>query len=184
MSDHVVKEEETLEQQTDVIGTEDAPAEENVASPTVEDLTIERDRLMDQLQRSVAEFQNYRRRSDQERLRMKQIATHEVIQSVLPLLDDLGRAIANMPEDQRGSGLGEGLNAIERKFFGVLERNGVHPVGAVGEAFDPAFHEAVATDESGDRSTIVEVYQTGYRQGDSVLRPAMVKVGAPVTFDA
>jgi molecular chaperone GrpE len=176
--------EETLEQQTDTVQTEEATAEETAAGPTVEDLIIERDRLMDQLQRSVAEFQNYRRRSDQDRMKMKQIATHEVIQSVLPLLDDLGRAIANMPEEQRGSGLAEGLSAIERKFLGILERYGVHPVGGVGETFDPAFHEAVAADESGDRSVIVEVYQTGYRQGDSVLRPAMVKVGAPVEFNA
>ena len=115
---------------------------------------------------------------------MRQLATHDVMQSILPLLDDLSRAIANVPDEQLNSGLEEGLKAIERKFLGILERNGVAPVGAVGEPFDPAFHEAVAADESGDRSVIVEVYQTGYRHGDSVLRPAMVKVGGPVTFNA
>ena len=76
------------------------------------------------------------------------------------------------------------MGAIERKFLNILERNGVTPVGAVGEPFDPAFHEAVATDESGDRSHIVEVYQTGYRQGDFALRRAMVKVGAEPKFQA
>jgi molecular chaperone GrpE len=66
----------------------------------------------------------------------------------------------------------------------VLERNGVTPVGAIGDVFDPALHEAVATDDSGERSNVVEVYQIGYRQGDSALRPAMVKVGGATTFDA
>jgi molecular chaperone GrpE len=104
--------------------------------------------------------------------------------SILPLIDDLHRAIANIPDDDGLGGLVEGLNAIERKFLAVLERNGVTPVGDIGDVFDPAFHEAVATDDSGDGSHIVEVYQTGYRQGDAALRPAMVKVGGAPTFQA
>lgn len=174
--------EDILEQRTDVV----AEQEENIAtdSPTLESLTAERDQLIDQLQRSVAEFQNYRRRVDQDRLRMKAIAAQDVMLAILPLIDDLHRAIANIPEDERLAGLVDGLNAIERKFLGVLERNGVTPVGEIGDPFDPAFHEAVATEESGDRSHIVEVYQVGYRQGDSSLRPAMVKVGSAPTFQA
>ena len=174
--------EDVLEQQTEVLEGQDgnvAPAE-----PTIESLTAERDDLRDRLQRSVAEFQNFRRRNEQERLKLREFATQDVMRSVLPLIDDLQRAIANIPEDERLAGLEEGLNAIERKFLNILERNGVTPVGAVGDRFDPALHEAVATDESGDRSYIVEVYQTGYHQGDSVLRPAMVKVGAETTFQA
>jgi molecular chaperone GrpE len=174
--------EDVLEQQTDVV--EDQEEQIVPDAPTLESLTAERDQLLDQLQRSVAEFQNYRRRVDQDRLRMKAIATQDVMIAIVPLIDDLHRAIANIPGDERLVGLAEGLNAIERKFLSVLERNGVTPVGAVGELFDPAFHEAVATDESGDRSHIVEVYQVGYRQGDLSLRPAMVKVGGAPTFQA
>lgn len=174
--------EDVLEQQTDVV--EEQEEQTAPEAPTLESLTAERDQLIDQLQRSVAEFQNYRRRIDQDRLRLKAIATQDVMQSILPLIDDLHRAIANIPEDERLTGLVDGLNAIERKFLGVLERNGVQPVGAIGEEFDPAFHEAVATDDSGDRSHIVEVYQVGYRQGDSSVRPAMVKVGGAPTFQA
>lgn len=174
--------EDVLEQQTDVVEEQEEQAAPE--SPTIESLTAERDQLLDQLQRSVAEFQNYRRRIDQDRLRLKAIATQDVILSILPLIDDLHRAIANIPEDESLVGLVEGLNAIERKFLGVLERNGVTPVGAIGDQFDPAFHEAVATDESGDRSHVVEVYQVGYRQGDASVRPAMVKVGNAPSFQA
>lgn len=163
-----------------------SPDDEMLASDevTIESLVAERDSLLDQLQRSVAEFQNYRRRIDQERFRQRDSATQDVIRSILPVVDDLQRAIAVMPEEQRSSGIGEGIAAIERKLTGVLERNNVTAVGVIGESFDPAVHEAVATDESGQQSHVVEIYQTGYRQGEAVLRPAMVKVGGPVQFDA
>jgi molecular chaperone GrpE len=172
------------------LDTQDGTIEETEATntaeeaPSMESLMAERDQLFDQLQRSVAEFQNYRRRQDADRLRLREIATQDVIRSIIPLLDDLQRAIAATPEAERESGLSAGVQAIERKFMAILERNGVTPVGAVGEAFDPAFHEAVATDESGAGTHVVEVYQTGYRQGDVVLRPAMVKVGQETVFNA
>ncbi len=166
---------ETIDGQDELIDTEEI---------SLEAVLAERDGLIDQLQRSVAEFQNYRRRVDQERFRLRETATQDVIRAILPIVDDLQRAIGVMPDEQRSSGLGEGIIAIERKFLGVLERSNVTPIGAIGEAFDPAFHEAVSTDESGQQTHVVEVYQTGYRQGDSVLRPAMVKVGAEATFNA
>ena len=174
--------EDVLEQQTDVVEEQAEPVAPE--APTIESISAERDKLLDQLQRSVAEFQNFRRRTEQDRMRMKEFATQDVMRSVLPLIDDIHRAIANIPDDDRLSGLEEGLNAIERKFLAVLERYGVSPVGSMGDRFDPALHEAVATDDSGDRTFIVEVYQTGYRQGDTVLRPAMVKVGEETTFQA
>jgi molecular chaperone GrpE len=174
--------EDMLVQGTNVVDEQ----EEGTTSqePTIESLTAERDQLVDQLQRSVAEFRNYRRRTEGERSELRALATRDVMLSIVPLIDDLNRAMASIPEDDRLDGLRGGLDAIERKFLNVLERNGVSPVGAVGDAFDPAFHEAVATDDSGERSHIVEVYQTGYRQGDSSLRPAMVKVGAEPRFQA
>jgi molecular chaperone GrpE len=174
--------EDMLVQDTNVVDEQ----EEGTTSqqPTIESLTAERDQLVDQLQRSVAEFRNYRRRTDEQRSELRAHATRDVMLSIVPLIDDLNRALASIPEDDRLDGLRGGLEAIERKFLNVLERNSVSPVGAVGDSFDPAFHEAVATDDSGERSHIVEVYQTGYRQGDSSLRPAMVKVGAEPRFQA
>ena len=168
--------------------TEQAEIDETLADAdgevTIESLAAERDQLIDQLQRSVADFQNYRRRTEQERFRIREFATKEVLTSVLPLVDDLQRAISAIPPDDRETGIGAGISAIERKFVAILERNGVSPVGAVGDPFDPALHEAVATDDSGGQTTVVEVYQTGYRQGETVLRPAMVKVGSEPRFEA
>jgi molecular chaperone GrpE len=168
--------------------TEQAEIDETLADGdgevTIESLAAERDQLIDQLQRSVADFQNYRRRTEQERFRIREFATKEVLTSVLPLVDDLQRAISAIPPDDRDTGIGAGISAIERKFVAILERNGVSPVGAAGDPFDPALHEAVATDDSGGQTTVVEVYQTGYRQGETVLRPAMVKVGSEPRFEA
>jgi molecular chaperone GrpE len=82
------------------------------------------------------------------------------------------------PEQPADKSWVEGISHIERKFAGVLERAGVTPLEALGEPFDPAMHEAVATEPGSDGSTVVEVYQTGYRLGQSLLRPAMVKVGS------
>jgi molecular chaperone GrpE len=175
------KKEDTLAQETDIV---DQQEETTPDEATIESLTVERDQLIDQLQRSVAEFQNYRRRIEQDRARMREIATRDVLLAILPPIDDLDRAIRNIPDEDQLDGIREGLLAIERKFFNVLERNGVTPVGRAGDEFDPAFHEAVAADESGERSHIVEVYQTGYRQGDAALRPAMVKVGGKPTYQA
>jgi molecular chaperone GrpE len=175
--------EDLLEGATEHVELDEATPGEN-GEVTIESLTAERDQLIEQLQRSVADFQNFRRRTEQERFRVREFATKEVLTSVLPLVDDLQRAIAAIPPDDRDTGIGAGVSAIERKFMAILERNGVSPVGAVGDAFDPALHEAVATDESGGQTTVVEVYQTGYRQGETVLRPAMVKVGSEPQFNA
>jgi molecular chaperone GrpE len=175
--------EDLLEGATEHVELDEATPGEN-GEVTIESLTAERDQLIEQLQRSVADFQNFRRRTEQERFRVREFATKDVLTSVLPLVDDLQRAIAAIPPDDRDTGIGAGVSAIERKFMAILERNGVSPVGAVGDAFDPALHEAVSTDESGGQTTVVEVYQTGYRQGETVLRPAMVKVGSEPQFNA
>jgi molecular chaperone GrpE len=90
-------------------------------------------------------------------------------------LDDLQRAL-----DAAADGDApwvQGVRNVERKLVSVLERAGVTPLEALGQPFDPALHEAVATEPGSSGSTVVDVYQTGYRLGESLLRPAMVKVG-------
>jgi molecular chaperone GrpE len=176
--------EDVLDQATEEQAVVEEAAPEEAPEVTIESVMAERDQLFEQLQRSVAEFQNYRRRVEQDRLRAREFATQDVLKSLLPVMDDLQRAILAIPPDDRDTGIGSGITAIERKFMGTLERYGVAPVGEVGEPFDPARHEAVATDESGGQTSVVEVYQTGYRQGETVLRPAMVKVGSEPQFDA
>lgn len=172
-----------MDSATEQVDVEETSSDE-IEELSIESLTAERDALIDSLQRSVADFQNYRRRTEQERFRVREFATKDVLTSVLPLVDDLQRAISAIPPDDRDTGVGAGISAIERKFMAILERNGVSTVGAVGDPFDPALHESVATDDGGGQTTVVEVYQTGYRQGETVLRPAMVKVGSEPRFEA
>jgi molecular chaperone GrpE len=145
--------------------------------PTLESLTKERDELLDQLKRSVAEFANYRRRIDVERSQIREVASRELLKQILPVLDDLQRAVASIPDETADQPWVQGVRNIERKLAGLVERAGVVPVDAVGQPFDPAFHEAVATEPGSTGNVVVEVYQTGYQLGQNLLRPAMVKVG-------
>lgn len=165
-------EEQTADGQEPEAGTEDAEQED------IETVRAERDRYLDQLQRSVAEFANYRRRSEQERAQLVPIVRRDLLANFLPVMDDLERAMAQVPEDKRDDGWVTGMAMIETKFRNVLERADVQVVDPLGEPFDPSRHEAVATEPGTDGSTVVEVYQKGYAIGDVLIRPAMVKTGA------
>ena len=151
--------------------------EEGLAEPSIASLIAERDGYLEQLQRTAADFANFRRRTEQERAVIRQLANRDLLLHVLDVMDDFGRALAAVPEEQRESGWVSGTAMIEKKLHGVLERAGVRPIEALGQPFDPALHEAVASDPDGDGSTVVEVYRQGYNLGDALLRPAMVKVG-------
>jgi molecular chaperone GrpE len=170
--------EETEAQQAP--GTNGPPAEAPVSEEAVPDLATvvaERDSYLDQLKRSLAEFANYRRRVDQERGQARDYATRDLLRQLVPILDDLQRALQAVPADQAGTPWVEGVQLIERKLVALLEREGVTPIEALDQPFDPAIHEAVAVEPGRTQDTVVEVYQTGYRHRDHLLRPAMVKVG-------
>lgn len=156
--------------------------ETGIDEPEFEEIDIdalisERNDFLDQLKRTMAEFANYRRRVDQEREQMRETAARKVLAELVPVLDDFQRAIASAPAEQRDTPWAQGVQNIERKFAGVLERAGVSAIEAVGQPFDPNVHEAVATDPGSSGSHVTEVYQQGYRLGSTLLRPAMVKVG-------
>jgi len=158
------------------------PIDGNGAAPPPDQdaaaLAAERDDYLDQLQRSRAEFANFRRRTELERAQIREIANQALLAQFLPVLDDLRRALAAVPEAERDAALAQGVGLIERKFSGVLERAGVTPIAALGQPFDPAVHEAVESVPGTAADTVVGVYQDGYRIGQTLLRPAMVKVGS------
>jgi molecular chaperone GrpE len=158
---------------------DDVPAEAGpeAALPSLEDVIAERDEYLDKLQRSVAEFANYRRRTEQERLQIRERANEELLRQILPALDDLQRALANVPVDQADSPLVQGIRLVEQKFMGALERAGVTPLDALGQPFDPALHDAVDIVPGSTSNIVVNVYQPGYRLGSTLLRPAVVRVG-------
>ena len=133
----------------------------------------------DQLQRSRAEFANYRRRVEQERQIIRDLANRDALIQFLPVVDDFERALAAVPEAERSNSWLSGIALIQTKLNGILERAGLSPVDALGQPFDPSLHEAVATEPGTAGSHVVEVYQKGYRVGDQLARPAMVKTGNP-----
>jgi molecular chaperone GrpE len=135
------------------------------------------DEHMRSWQRAAADFSNYRRRTEEDRAAVMQLSNALLLTKLLGVLDDFDRALANVPEDIH-EGWVDGVRLVERKLLTVLESEGVSPIEAVGELFDPNLHEAVVHDETTeypDNHVIGEV-QRGYRLRDRVLRPALVRV--------
>jgi len=146
----------------------------------LEKVIAERDSYLDQLQRSRAEFINFRKRSEQERLKLGELFTSNTLAQFLPVLDDFDRAVGAVPEQDKDSGWVAGITMIQKKLQGILERAGVEAIDEINAAFDPAVHEAVATDPGSSGDAVVEVYQKGYKLGDTLLRAAMVRTGNAV----
>ncbi|MDQ2655398.1 MAG: nucleotide exchange factor GrpE [Chloroflexota bacterium] len=157
----------------DEAATAEAAAAENAE---LDAIAAERDRYLDQLQRTTAEYANYRRRTEQDRERQRLSANEQLLREFVPVLDDFQRGLTSVPENDDTASMIAGLRLVEQKFLNTLRKHGVAPVEALGAQFDPALHEAVEMDPAGG-DTVVAVYQPGYRLGDGVLRPAMVKVG-------
>lgn len=145
-------------------------------------LVVEKERAAANLagwQRSQADHANYRKRMEQDRSETVKNANADLIKRMLPVVDDLARALQSVPEAMAGQPWLEGVRMIERKFLAILEQDGVTPYESVGQVFDPAFHDAVTvepTDAANDGKVIGEI-QRGYRMRDRVLRPALVRVG-------
>ncbi len=129
------------------------------------------------LQRERASFQNYRKRVEQERSEQGRVITGTVLAKLLPVLDDFYRAMDVVPEAQRDQWF-EGITLILRKFERLLDNEGVTEIEALGQPFDPNVHEAIGVDSTtgAPSGTVTAVMQRGYRIGDRVLRPAMVRV--------
>jgi molecular chaperone GrpE len=140
------------------------------------ELRKERDGLYDRLLRQTAEFDNYRKRIDRERRETSEHAAAAVLQDLLPLLDDFERALQ---VDVPGAhAYRQGLEIIHRGLLDLLKKRGATPIESVGTDFDPHVHQAVAYDAAPDRrdGEVIEEFRRGYRLGDRLLRPAMVKV--------
>jgi molecular chaperone GrpE len=127
-------------------------------------------------QRAQADFINYKRRNEQERLEFNKFANANLLLGLLPVLDDLERAIDAIPPEYADSDWVEGVRLVERKFKTSLEGQGVRPILALGMAFDPNFHEAIRQDK-GPEGMVVQEFQKGYTLNDKLLRPSRVVVG-------
>jgi molecular chaperone GrpE len=133
--------------------------------------------LIADLQRLQAEFINYKRRAEEDRLRAVQTGKEQAVLALLPVLDNIERAIAHEPNDIKDHAWVQGVASIAAQLESQMESIGLIKIGEIGEVFDPNLHEAVVfEDGDGDNEVIDAVIQNGYQFGDNVIRPAMVKV--------
>lgn len=134
--------------------------------------------LTDRLKRSMAEFDNYRKRTEKEKAAMYEIGAKDIIEKLLPVVDNFERGLAAIPEGEEKTAFADGMDKIYRQLMKMLEDTGVKPIEAVGTEFDPNFHNAVmhVDDENLGENIIAEEFQKGYLYRDSVVRHSMVKV--------
>ena len=140
------------------------------------DLKIEE--LEDKVKRQLAEFENFRNRTEKEKSRMYEFGARDVIEKMLPVVDNFERGLAAIPEAEKGGPVASGMEMIYKQIMTTLEGLGVTPIDALNKPFDPNFHNAVmhVEDEEIEESTVVEEFQKGYIYRDHVIRYSMVKV--------
>jgi molecular chaperone GrpE len=145
------------------------------------DLQRDRDDLQDRLLRTAAEFDNYRKRTDRERRDLSDYITSDLLRDMLPIVDDLERAMgaAGAATDHAGlSAFRQGIALIHRQWLDLLRKRGIEPMDVVGQPFDPEWHEGVADEPADDRpdGQITAELRRGYRIGSKLLRAPMVRV--------
>jgi len=165
--------------------------EDDIAEVSPDELTVEQwiDKLaaaealaaerLDGQQRSLADFQNYKRRTTRDMQLIRQNAAASLLTMFFPIIDDLVLALDSLPNSGDGAAWSEGVNMVHRKLVSVLEGEGVTPIEAeAGQEFDPHFHEAIVQEEHPEYETdvIIAVVRSGYQLGERVLRPTQVRV--------
>jgi molecular chaperone GrpE len=187
-------EEEATSQAEDVILAEEAEYEviEGIIEDDEEENELEAVRAeveqaqaqaaeyLDGWQRARAEFANYKKRVEAERQELRRTSTEALLLKLLPVVDDFERAFQALPEESTDAAWMDGFTMILRKLQAILESQDVTPIEATGQPFDPVWHEAVMQEETDEHPDgyITEEMQRGYRLGDRVLRPSMVKVAS------
>lgn len=134
--------------------------------------------LNDRLMRSMAEFENFRKRSEKEKAQMFEIGAKSIIEKILPVVDNFERGLASISEEEKQGGFAQGIEQIYKQLMSTLSDAGVKPIEAVGKEFNPDFHNAVmhGEDESLGENIVSEELQKGYMYKESVVRHSMVKV--------
>lgn len=182
--------EETVEDTEEVEEGEEEPAEESEAGETKEkkklfgrkpkkdpkDEKIEE--LTDRVTRQVAEFDNFRKRTEKEKAAMYEVGAKSIIEKLLPIVDNFERGLAAVPKEQKEDSFVTGMEMVYKQIITTFEAVGVKPIEAVGTEFNPDLHNAVmhVEDEEVGENIVVEEFQKGYTYRDSVVRHSMVKV--------
>ena len=134
--------------------------------------------LEDRVKRQMAEFENFRKRTEKEKTAMFETGARSVIEKILPVVDNCERGLASVPEEEKDGAIAQGMQMIYKQLMTELEKLEVKPIEAVGEEFDPEFHNAVMQVESEefDSGVVAQELQKGYTYRDSVVRHSMVAV--------
>ncbi len=134
--------------------------------------------LTDRLKRTMAEFDNFRKRTEKEKSAMYEIGAKDIIEKILPVVDNFERGLTIIPEGEKKSAFADGMDKVYKQLLKVLDDAGVKPIEAVGQPFDPNFHNAVMhiEDENLGDNVVAEEFQKGYIYRESVVRHSMVKV--------
>ena len=134
--------------------------------------------LTDRVRRQMAEFDNFRKRTEKEKTQMFETGAKSIVEKILPVVDNFERGLAAVTEEEKGTPFVEGMEKIYKQMMTVLEEAGVKPIEAGGQEFDPNLHNAVmhVEDEEFGENIIAEEFQKGYTYRDSVVRHSMVKV--------
>jgi molecular chaperone GrpE len=183
VSDVEIKTEGDAEGTEGAEGAEEATASETEASAQpseLEQLAAERDKLKDQLLRTAADFDNFRKRTKKDLEQAERRGREEVLREVLPVIDNLERAVAAAAGASDVEAVRDGVQMVLKLFEDTASRIGLERVESVGQRFDPNVHDAFQQQETDEHppGTIVAEYQPGYKLGDRLLRPAMVVVAS------
>lgn len=167
--------EETAETEASV-ETEEEAGEDATEESDPKQSRIEE--LEDKVKRQLAEFDNFRKRTDKEKETMFEAGAKSVIEKILPVVDNFERGLASIPEEEKGSAHAEGMMMIYKQLMGELEKLDVKPIEAVGKEFNPELHNAVMQCESDEYESgiVAQELQKGYTYRDSVIRHSMVAV--------
>ena len=174
--------EETPEEAAAKAAAMEAEAREAFSDENLEEKQDKKDiaiaDLTDRLKRSMAEFDNFRKRSEKEKATMFDMGARSIAEKILPVVDNFERAMVAAPKEGEGKAFADGITMIYNQLKKTLEDLGVKPIDCVGQAFDPNFHNAVMhiEDESLGENVVAEELLKGYMYKDSVLRHSMVKV--------
>jgi molecular chaperone GrpE len=154
-----------------------SPATATVSDDPLAAVQQEKDALQDRLLRTVAEFDNFRKRIDRERRELAEFAASDVVMELLPIVDNFERALQTSAPPE-AEPFRRGIEMIHRQMLDLLRKRGVRPIDVVGADFDPNFHQAIMHEASTDHreGEVMQELQRGYMLGDRLLRPAMVKV--------
>lgn len=173
-----VDEAETTEEPEVTKETKKADKKKAKADKKNEAMQAKIDELEDRVKRQMAEFENFRKRTDKEKTMMFETGAKSVIEKILPVVDNFERGLATVPEDDENAAFANGMKMIYKQMMDELDKLGVKPIEAVGQEFDPNFHNAVMQVESEEYESgiVAQELQKGYMYHDTVVRHSMVAV--------